>query len=109
VRLLVDHREDLVGERTRIIARLRWHLHELDPGWEPKARSLDRPATWDQVQARLDGVGGTVARLARELVTRCSELTAQIRKLEQETCGHRSSSWTASSCATWTSTKRSER
>ena len=35
VRLLVDHREDLVGERTRIICRLRWHLHELDPGWEP--------------------------------------------------------------------------
>jgi transposase len=33
IRLLVDHREDLVAERTRIIARLRWHLHELDPGW----------------------------------------------------------------------------
>src|SRR5215210_8837162 len=32
VRLLVDHREDLVGERTRMISRLRWHLHELDPG-----------------------------------------------------------------------------
>src|ERR1700719_3252188 len=29
LRLLVDHREDLVGERTRIISRLRWHLHEL--------------------------------------------------------------------------------
>jgi transposase len=25
VRLLVDHREDLVGERTRMISRLRWH------------------------------------------------------------------------------------
>ena len=34
VRLLVDHREDLVGERTRMISRLRWHLHELDPGNE---------------------------------------------------------------------------
>jgi transposase len=33
LRLLVDHREDLVAERTRIIGRLRWHLHELDPGW----------------------------------------------------------------------------
>lgn len=84
VRLLVDHREDLVGERTRIIARLRWHLHELDPGWEPKSRSLDRPSTWDQVQARLDGVDGTVARLARDLVKRCSELTQEIRRLEQE-------------------------
>jgi transposase len=29
VRLLVDHREDLVAERTRMISRLRWHLHRL--------------------------------------------------------------------------------
>jgi transposase len=84
VRLLVDHREDLVGERTRIIARLRWHLHELDPEWEPKARALDRPTTWDRVRARLDGVAGTVARLARELVERCAQLTTEIRELEQE-------------------------
>jgi len=33
LRLLVDHRDDLVGERTRIVLRLRWHLHELDPAW----------------------------------------------------------------------------
>ena len=30
LRLLVDHREDLVAERTRAVNRLRWHLHELD-------------------------------------------------------------------------------
>ena len=35
LRLLVDHREDLVAERTRQINRLRWHLHELDPSWDP--------------------------------------------------------------------------
>jgi transposase len=29
IKLLLDHREDLVGERTRIQNRLRWHLHEL--------------------------------------------------------------------------------
>ena len=40
VRLLASHREDLVAERTRIINRLRWHLHELDPSWQPPARSL---------------------------------------------------------------------
>lgn len=34
VRLLTDHREDLIHERTRIISRLRWHLHELDPRLE---------------------------------------------------------------------------
>lgn len=33
LRLLVDHRDDLVAERTRAINRLRWHLHELDPTW----------------------------------------------------------------------------
>jgi transposase len=36
VRLLTDHRESLVNERTRAICRLRWFLHELDPSWEPK-------------------------------------------------------------------------
>jgi transposase len=28
VRLLTDHRDGLVAERTRVINRLRWHLHE---------------------------------------------------------------------------------
>ena len=41
LRLLVDHREDLVAELTRIIARLRWHLHELDPAWKPPTK-MDR-------------------------------------------------------------------
>ena len=30
VRLLLDHRDDLVAERTRTQNRLRWHLHELE-------------------------------------------------------------------------------
>ncbi|MFI6333317.1 transposase, partial [Micromonospora chersina] len=40
VRLLVDHREDLIAERTRAVNRLRWHLHELDADWDPG------PAPW---------------------------------------------------------------
>jgi transposase len=32
---LVDHREDLVTERTAAISRLRWHLHELDLASSP--------------------------------------------------------------------------
>ena len=31
VRLLSDHRKDLVVERTRVQNRLRWHLLELCP------------------------------------------------------------------------------
>jgi transposase len=84
VRLLIDHREDLVAERTRIIGRLRWHLHELDPGWEPNARSLDRASTYDKVTTRLEGVDGLVARLARDLVGRCRRLTIDINQLEAE-------------------------
>lgn len=38
LRLLVDHREDLVTERTRIQSRLRWHLHELFPVWRSPRR-----------------------------------------------------------------------
>jgi transposase len=29
LRLLLDHREDLARERTRILNRLHWHLHDL--------------------------------------------------------------------------------
>jgi transposase len=84
VRLLTDHRESLVAERTRVICRLRWHLHELDPAWEPKTRSLDRISVLDQVEARIAGLEGTVARLARVLAVRCRELTAQINELTTE-------------------------
>ena len=84
LRLLVDHREDLVAERTRIINRLRWHLHELDPTWEPPARAFDRAKTLHQAAERLAGVEGTVARLARLLVERCRALTEEIKALDGE-------------------------
>lgn len=84
VRLLVDHREDLVGERTRMISRLRWHLHELDPGDEPAARTLTHQRNLARLAERLASVEGTVARIARDLVERCQELTTEINRLEQE-------------------------
>ncbi|MGW4339744.1 IS110 family transposase [Rhodococcus koreensis] len=49
LRLLVDHCEDLVAERTRIIARLRWHLYQLDPGWKAPTK-IDRTSAFDKVQ-----------------------------------------------------------
>lgn len=84
VRLLVDHREDLVAERTRIINRLRWHLHELDPTWDPPVRSFDRKKTIARVRQGLTDRNGTVARLATRLVDRCEDLTAEIKSLENE-------------------------
>jgi transposase len=73
-----------VAERTRVINRLRWHLHELDPGNEPPARNLWRPKHLYLVAARLANFDGIVARLASELVASCRQLTGQIRELDDE-------------------------
>lgn len=43
LKLLVDHRDDLVDERRRAQQRLRWHLHELDPSLHVPLGALDRP------------------------------------------------------------------
>lgn len=84
LRLLVDHREDLVGERTRMLNRLRWHLHELDPASEPAPGALKRCCTLERLGYWLEGQESLVAHLARELVRRCRELTLEIRSLERE-------------------------
>jgi transposase len=84
VRLLVDHRDDLVAERTRAENRLRWHLHELDPGTEPGLRSLNRAVVLAALETGLAEAPGTVGRIARELVIRIRELTATINDLERE-------------------------
>jgi hypothetical protein len=73
-----------VGERTLIINRLGWHLHESEPGWEPKARSLDRRSAYDAVDEHLVSAQGVVARLARNLVARLRILTLEIDQVEEE-------------------------
>jgi transposase len=84
VRLLVDHRDDLVSSRTQDQNRLRWHLHELMPGDEPAPRSLDRAHVLATLEQRLADEPGVVGRLARELVVRIRELTFAIDALERE-------------------------
>jgi transposase len=84
VRLLVDHRDNLVAEPTRAINRLRWHLHELDPSWQPPARTLWRPKHLRAIGDRLASVDGTVARLARGLVERCRQLSTEIAAIDKE-------------------------
>lgn len=84
LRLLVDHRENLVQERTRLISRLRWHLHELDPALEPRRNGLASAAALRRLDANLELLSGTLVRIARELVGRCLELTGSIRSLQRE-------------------------
>jgi transposase len=87
VRLLVDHRDDLVVTRTQDQNRLRWHLHELMPGDEPAPRALDRAHVLAELERRLADEPGVVGRLARDLVARIRELTTVIDALEREIAG----------------------
>jgi transposase len=85
LRLLVDHRDDLVDERRRAQQRLRWHLHELDPLLGVPAGALDRPVWLDRVTRALARRERTLqVRIARELVRRCRALTRTILELERE-------------------------
>ena len=84
LRLLVDHRDDLVTERTRIQSRLRWHLHELFPDLQIPPKAWRRQHVLNSLETQLEGVEGTVARIARELVVRCRELTVRANELERE-------------------------
>ena len=81
VKLLVDHREQLVAERTRTINRLRWHLHQLDPDLEHAARRLPGPAL-DQIAAWLAGTPSSVQIvICQELAATVAALTMRIDRL----------------------------
>lgn len=86
LRLLVDRREDLVKTRTATINRLLWRVHELEPAWAPKARSLDLAKHRRALQAHLesvsqDGVVGLLAELARDELSEVAALTTKINDL----------------------------
>jgi transposase len=85
VRLLLDHREDLVAERTRVQNRLRWNLHDLDPDLAIPRGGLDRYVWLDRVRVHLQGVQASVqVRVALEQVEHVRELTRVAKALERE-------------------------
>src|SRR5439155_10272069 len=85
LKLLVDHRDDLVDERRRAQQRLRWHLHQLDPSFVVPARRLYRSTHLERVARWLARREHDVqVRVARELVARCRSLTRTIVELDAE-------------------------
>jgi len=85
VRVLVDHREDLVAERTRAQNRLRWHLHDLDPDFFVPTGGLDRYVWLDRTRDHLEVMERTVqVRVALEQVSHIRELTRGAKALERE-------------------------
>jgi transposase len=85
LKLLLDHREDLVKARSEDQQRLRWHLHDLWPAMELPAACLDR-TTWLQRVARklARAEQGARVRVSRELVRAIRERTKRAAELECE-------------------------
>jgi transposase len=91
IRLIADHRRDLVAERTQTVSRLRWHLLELRPALERslKRGALNQARVLDRIDRRPRKLpAGARVRIAREQV-------AQIRSLNRQARSSRRS------CLTW--------
>ena len=85
LKLLVDHRDDLVDERRRAQQRLRWHLHELDPNLAVPLGALDRSVWLERLGRQLARRKQTIqVRISRELLGRCKTLTRSVLALDRE-------------------------
>ena len=87
IRLLADHRSDLIAERTRQINRLRWHLIDLCPELEARipARQLDSRPMLDRIARRLRREERTArTRVALELVRSIRTISGQANGLQSE-------------------------
>jgi len=85
VRLLADHRDDLVAARTRVICQLRWLVHDLDPDLDPLPKAL----TWARGCARLEGglralPDSAARKIALSQLARITGLTAEITQLARD-------------------------
>jgi transposase len=85
IRLLVDHRERLVWQRTALVNDLRWHLHDLWPEFEIPLRSLNSDRWQTKIAGRLTRTEQVVrVRIARDELRRVRELTRTINQLQTE-------------------------
>jgi len=87
IRLLLDHRGDLVADRTRTVNRLRWHLLQLCPELERslKPGAFNQARVLDRVDRRLRKLPvGARARVAREQIAHIRQLNRRIAQLKRE-------------------------
>jgi transposase len=87
IRLSLDHRGDLVADRTRTVNRLRWHLLQLGPELERsiKPGAFNQARVLDRVDRRLRKLpAGARVRVAREQVAHIRQLNRRIEQLKRE-------------------------
>jgi len=82
LRLLTDRRDDVVAERTRESNRLRWLLHDLDPGLRIAARKFAYGPAVRRARQHLAAFDGDdiAVQIALELLDRIEQLTATERR-----------------------------
>ncbi len=87
IRVRCDYRDQLIGERTRLINRLRWHLVILDPELEASLAqsALDGPHAQEKVTRRLRRLpDGPRVRVAKAMLQRIVAICRQQRELHRE-------------------------
>jgi transposase len=85
MRLLVDHRERLVGQRVGLNNTLQWHLHDLWPELVLPGGALFSAKWSTRIARRLARAEQTMrVRIARDELRRLRELTQAIKALERE-------------------------
>jgi transposase len=87
IRLLSDHRNDLVAQRTRTVNRLRWHLLQLCPELERSVKrgGFNQSRVLDRVDRALRKLTASArVRVAREQIAQIRSLNRQADQLEAE-------------------------
>ena len=80
LKLLVDRREDLVGQRVEVMNRLFWRLHQIDPD-RPEPRKLQFAVRREALTVYLREQPGLQAELAREEVADLARFSENIDAL----------------------------
>jgi transposase len=85
LRLLVDHRERLVPQRTALANDVRWNIHDLWPELTIPSRSLASAKWIGKLSRRLARAQHSArVRIARDELRRIADLTRAICALQQE-------------------------
>ena len=99
IRLLVDHREDLIAARTSDQQRLRWHLHDLWPELEIPAGALDTAKWLGKASRRLARAAADHARADRARARAPDHRAAPAASASSRQSSPRSSRATRRSCS----------
>lgn len=85
IKLLLDHREDLIGERTRVQNRLRWLCHDRWPELELAKAGLDHTSRLELIDSMLiDCEDCAEVRVMSSQIQRILQITREAKALERE-------------------------